>query len=218
MHLWLLLVACSPSEAEQMLAAHSAPTLEEALAACPEGSGECQHDAVVRFEAWARCSDLPDPWGDECRFQQAEGMEHADDGPGAFALCATIRYSVGCGTHVAGQQSRRPADLTEAEARWTTLGGHAEPRFAFPYWQGFWRNRIDHGDAPPLEACRSRVCRDAGRKHIEATVASLAVPCTALDRPPPAWVPEGSAESREVWTTALSRHCVADAAQPVPTR
>lgn len=211
-------VACEPSEAERWVAAHNAPSLDEALAACPPAAGECAHDAVLRFQAWARCGDLPDPWDDECRFRQAEGMENADDGEGALALCATTRYSVGCSTHVAGQQGRRPAGVPEAEARWATLAGHTEPRFAFSYWQGFWRHRIDRGDAPGLEACSSRSCRDAGRKQIEATVASLAVPCAALDRPPPAWVPEGSAESREAWTAALSRHCVPDAAHPVPPR
>ena len=212
-----LLSACQPSEAEKLVAAAGAPTVEAALAACPEASGECQAQAVIRFGAWPRCTEVPDPWDDECRFRQAEALEHADDGSGAFKLCASTRYVVGCATHVAGQQARRADTIADADLRWSTLKDSTDPRYAFAYWRGFWRTHIDRGDAPPLESCASRVCSEAAGKEIEATVDQLAVPCAALDRPPPGWIPEASPASLAAWTEALSHHCVPDAAHPVPS-
>lgn len=214
--LLLLLAACQPSEAERLVASAAASTVEQALAACPEASGECKQAAVLRFAAWPRCTEVPDPWDDECRFRQAEAVERTDDGPGAFDLCASTRYVVGCATHVAGQQARRADTVEEAEARWSKLKDHTDGRYLFAYWRGFWRTHIDRGDAPALEACHSKVCGEAGGKEIEATVDTLAVPCAALDRPPPGWIPEGSARSLAAWNEALSHHCVPDATHPVP--
>lgn len=214
--LLVALLACQPSEAERLVAAAAASTVEQALAACPEASGECKAQAVVRFGAWPRCVEVPDPWDDECRFRQAEALEHVGDGAGALEICASTRYVVGCATHVAGQQARRADTIADANARWDSLKDHTEARYAFAYWRGFWRTHVDRGDAPPLEACASRVCSEAGGKEIEATVDQLAVPCAALDRPPPGWIPEGSARSFAAWTEALSHHCVPDAEHPVP--
>lgn len=215
--IWLL-VACTdaPSSAERVRAAAVAPDVESAWAACPPADGVCRLGAVERFAAWSRCADIQHPWDDECRFRQAEAVERADDGAAAFELCASTVFEVGCATHVAGQQARRARTAAEADARWSALRAHTEDRYAFSFWRGWWRARLDDGDAPGLEACPGAVCRDAGLKEIAATVDMLAVPCKALDRPPPGWIPADSAASTAAWQQALSHHCVPSAGHPVP--
>lgn len=208
----LVAFACAPSAAEREQAAAVAPTLDEALALCP--GAQCREQAVVRFGAWARCAEVADPWDDECRFRQAEALERADDGAGALALCGGTMYAQGCSIHILGQQARRTDTIEEAAARLAAL--RADPRFDFAYWCAFWRTHIDRGDAPGLEACGLEVCRKAGEREIEATVDTLDVPCAALDRPVPGWIPADSAASRAAWDTALSHHCTPDATHPVP--
>lgn len=204
----LLLLACAGlSDAERVRASGDAPDFLTAMDICPEADGACKMEAVVRFAAWPRCADVPHPWDDECRFRQAEAVERTDDGPAAFALCHSTIYEVGCATHVAGQQARRTEAVTDAAERWERLAPHTNERFAFDYWRGFWRTHIDRGDAPAIESCPSRVCRDAGGREIEATVHTLAIPCGAA-REPPGWIPAGSVASKAAWDAALSRHCV----------
>ncbi len=205
-------LGCSVSSAERQATASAAPTLDEALALCPDGA--CAEAAIVRFEAWDRCVEAADPWDDECRFRQAEAVERTDDGAGALRLCESTVYANGCSIHVLGQQARRTETMADAEARRTQVA--FDPRYDFPYWRAFWRTHIDRGDAPGLESCALEVCRKAGEREIEATVDALSVPCAALDRPTPGWIPEASVASRKAWDEALSHHCVADADHPVP--
>ncbi len=212
----LVLGACEPSAADRALAASRAADLPTALAACPEGDGACQMEAVVRFGEWARCGEVLDPWDDECRFRQAEAVERDDRGGEALELCASTVYVIGCATHVVGQQARREHTAADADARWERLRPHTEDRYAYPYWRGFWRAGIDRGDAPALERCIGALCRDAGLKEIEATVHALRVPCRAADRPPPGWIPADSMASTAAWVEALRHHCVPDAEHPVP--
>ena len=211
MLLWSVL-ACSPSIAEREAAARAAPTLDEALRLCP--SAECGEAAVVRFAAWDRCHEVTDPWDDECRFRHAEALEREDKGAEALAECATTVYAGGCSVHVVQQQARRPETLAEAESRLRTLSHN--PRDAGSYWRAFFRAAIARGDAPALEQCPTELCRQSGAAEIEATVDSLAVPCRALDRPPPGWIPEGSSASLTAWTSALRHHCIPDPDHPVP--
>lgn len=204
----LVLLACAGlSDAERVRASAAATEFPTAFGTCPKPAGACKMEAVVRFAEWTRCADVPHPWDDECRFRHAEAVERTDDGPAAFALCHSTVYEVGCATHVAGQQARRTETVIDAGERWARLATHTDERFAFDYWRGFWRTHIDRGDAPAIEACPSRVCRDAGGREIEATVHTLAIPCAA-ERPTPGWIPEGSLASEAAWDAALSRHCV----------
>jgi hypothetical protein len=212
------LASCSStaSDAEQALLAREAPDLAAGLAACPPGDRGCGVEVVVRFGAWEACARLEHPGDDECRFRQAEALERAGDGAAALDLCAGNVYESGCATHVVGQEARRAETMDEAVGRWEGIMSHTNTRYNHAYWRAWWRSRIDAGQAPSVESCRSEPCRRAAEQEIEATVDALAVPCAALDREPPGWIAEGSARAIAAWHGALSHTCVPDAEHPVP--
>jgi hypothetical protein len=179
----IFLLACEePTEAERLREALTAPTWEEARAACLslEESGSCLVSAAEAHHRLERadCDAVADPlWKDECVFRYAERASKAGQRDAAVAACEATRFGRECSFHLIREGARAVLldDVATAAAAvdpWRNV--RLAPDAPRLFWRTWFRERLGKGVAVDPTGCPDEDCLTGAREAIYTTMSAVA--------------------------------------------